>query len=102
MKNLIALLAVIGLVGCVPKVVHEETYRDTVVVTEFVKRHKRQRIKVITSDGILINQYVAKRCSGCYAYKGDKFSVTVTKKTWDDGGVTYSINRYETKEFLRK
>lgn len=98
----ISLVSVVLLSGCFPKVVSENTYSDDVVVTSFVKRHKHQRIVVRTSDGIVIDQYVAKRCSGCSADVGDKFNVNVTKTVRDDGNVIYNIDRSQTKDFLRK
>ncbi|ADQ53241.1 hypothetical protein 65p233 [Aeromonas phage 65] len=101
----ISLVSVVLLSGCFPnfpKVISENTYSDNVVVTSFEKRYKHQRIVVRTSDGIVIDQYVAKRCSGCAAQVGDKFNVNVTKAVWDDGDVTYNIDRSQTKDFLRK
>ncbi|UYD59181.1 hypothetical protein HPMBJEAJ_00066 [Aeromonas phage avDM6] len=99
---IISLVSVVLLSGCFPKVVSENTYSDDVVVTSFVKRHKHQRIVVRTSDGVVIDQYVAKRCSDCVADVGDKFNVDVTRTVWDDGDVTYDLNRSQTKDFLRK
>ncbi|QAY01417.1 hypothetical protein ZPAH1_orf00405 [Aeromonas phage ZPAH1] len=100
MKRLVVGVVALMLVGCIP--VSGETYKDTVVVTHFVKRAKHQRIELKTSDGIVIDQYVAKRCSGCFAKAGDMFRVDVTKRVWNDGSISYEVDRYQIKDFLQK
>ncbi|ADQ53237.1 hypothetical protein 65p229 [Aeromonas phage 65] len=101
-KLLVVVFALFALVGC-NKVVNTESFVETATVTKFVKTFKDdQRISIKTESGIeLNNRNVGKHNWYYNAKKGQTGTFTITKKTYEDGKVTYVFSAKEMREFLR-
>lgn len=84
----------LGLVGCEAPVSIETTQTEFYITD--VKKPKRMYVTLVEkATGRHYREYVSKRCSRWEEVKvGSSVTLTMTKRTWDDGSQTVDIDAY--------